>query len=84
MGRKQENELCKKIIELLEEEYKVFEKVLNLSNEKTKYIVENNLSGLIELSNQEKKEAETISKLERERQEILDALSKEKILLLPI
>jgi len=68
----------KKIIELLEEEYKVFEKVLNLSNEKTKYIVENNLSGLIELSNQEKKEVETISKLERERQEILDALSKEK------
>ncbi len=66
------------IIKLLEEEYKVFERILNLSNEKTKYIVENNLSGLLELSNQEKKEAETISKLEGERQEILDALSKEK------
>lgn len=67
-----------KIIKLLEEEYKVFERILNLSNEKTKYIVENNLSGLLELSNQEKKETETISKLEGERQEILDALSKEK------
>lgn len=67
-----------RIIELLEEEYKVFERVLDLSNEKTKYIVENNLSGLIEILNQEKKEAETISKLEEERQKILDALVKEK------
>lgn len=67
-----------RIIELLEEEYKVFERVLNLSNEKTKYIVENNLSGIIEILNQEKKEAETISKLEEERQKILDALAKEK------
>lgn len=67
-----------RIIELLEEEYKVFERVLNLSNEKTKYIVENNLSGIIEILNQEKKEAETISKLEEERQKILDALVKEK------
>ncbi|ACM60770.1 FlgN protein [Caldicellulosiruptor bescii] len=67
-----------KIIELLEEEYKVFERILNLSNEKTKYIVENNLSALIEVSNQEKKETEIIEKLERERQEILNALSKEK------
>ncbi|WPX07823.1 flagellar protein FlgN [Anaerocellum danielii] len=67
-----------KIIELLEEEYKVFERILKLSNEATKYIVENNLSGLIEISNQEKKEAETINKLERERQQILEALAKEK------
>jgi len=67
-----------RIIELLEEEYKVLERILNLSNEKTKYIVENNLSGLIEISSLEKKEAETINKLEKERQEILDALSKEK------
>lgn len=67
-----------RIIELLEEEYKVFERVLDLSNEKTKYIVENNLSGLIEILNQEKKEAETISKLEEERHKILDVLAKEK------
>lgn len=67
-----------RIIEFLEEEYKVFERVLNFSNEKIKYIVENNFLGIIEILNQEKKEIEIISKFEEERQKILDVLVKEK------
>lgn|GEM_PF-1463532 len=77
-GRAKKMCYIEKIIQLLEEEYKVFNRILNLSSEKTKYIVENNLSGVLEVTSQENKETEIINKLEEERQKILDTMAKEK------
>lgn len=66
-----------KIIEILEKEYSILREILDICNSKTKFIVENNISALVELSAIEKQKAEEINKLEDLRQNLIAMLSKE-------
>lgn len=70
-------EICR-IIEILEREYSILKEMLEICNSKTKFIVENNISALIEQSTIEKQKAEEINKLEDLRQGLIAKISKEK------
>ncbi|WAM30853.1 flagellar protein FlgN [Caldicellulosiruptor naganoensis] len=72
------NQDVNSVIEILEKEHNILREILELCNSKTKFIVENNISALIEQSTIEKQKAEEINKLEDLRQSLIAKISKEK------
>jgi len=72
------NQAVNNVIEILEKEHNILKEILELCNSKTKFIVENNISALIEQSSIEKQKAEEINKLEDLRQGSIAKISKEK------
>lgn len=66
------------VIEILEKEQSILKEILELFCSKTKFIVENNISALIEQSTFEKQKADEIKRLEEARQRLIAELLKGK------
>ncbi|WP_039764868.1 flagellar protein FlgN [Caldicellulosiruptor sp. F32] len=72
------NQDVNSVIEILEKEHNILKEILEIYSSKTKFIVENNISALIEQSTIERQKAEEINKLEDLREGLIAKISKEK------
>lgn len=70
-------ELIDKLIELLEHEYKVYENIFRLSKDKTNIIVEGRVSELENVVKLEQALVMQISRIDKQREELLEEIAKE-------
>lgn len=70
-------ELMNKIIELLEHEYRVYENILRMSKDKTNIIVEGKVKELENVVKLEQALVLQISRIDKQREEVVEQLSKE-------
>ena len=76
-GISMKQELMNKLIELLEHEYRVYENILRMSKDKTNIIVEGKVKELENVVKLEQALVLQISRIDKQREEVVEQLSKE-------
>lgn len=59
------------LISILEEEQKIYEKLIPIASEKTKVIIQNNLESLQKITEQEQEAIDKVTALEKKRSEVI-------------
>jgi len=64
--------LIEELINILEEEYKIYSSLIPIANEKTQVIVDNNIAALQEITAKEQKAIDKITALEHKRGKVME------------